>query len=57
MGYKINLFNFRVALNRAGKQSEAASLLKHLAENAVTENRYERLSNLHVVVTIIESFK
>ena len=29
-----------VALNLAGKQSEAANLLKHLAENAVTENRY-----------------
>ena len=28
-----------VALNLAGKQSEAANLLKHLAENAVTENR------------------
>ena len=29
-----------LALNQAGKQSEAANLLKHLAENAVTESRY-----------------
>ena len=35
-----------VALNLAGKQSEAANLLKHLAENAVTENRYDTLPKL-----------
>jgi hypothetical protein len=45
---KMNLLNLPVALNLAGKQSEAANLLKHLAENAVTENRYEKLSELYV---------
>jgi hypothetical protein len=39
--------NLPVALNLAGKQSEAADLLKHLAENAVTENRYDKL---HVIL-------
>lgn len=29
-----------LALSQAGRQSEAANLLRHLAENAVTENRY-----------------
>ena len=33
-------------MNLAGKQSEAANLLKHLAENAVTENRYNILPKL-----------
>ena len=39
----------RLALNQAGKQSEAANLLKHLAKNAVTENRY----NLTAVVMLL----
>ena len=47
----------RVALNLAGKQSEAANLLKHLTENAVTENRYDTLPKLErKIQTIILYF-
>jgi hypothetical protein len=41
-----------VALNLAGKQSEAADLLKHLAENAVTENRYDKIDKATCTVVL-----